>query len=35
MNINNIDVQIYEKQNAYVNVDDVYLSPLTKTIIII
>ena len=23
MSINNIDVQIYEKQNAYVNVDDV------------
>ena len=30
MNINNIDIQIYEKQNAYVNVDDVLAFTFSK-----
>ena len=30
MNIHNIDVQIYEKQNAYVNVDDVLAFTFNK-----
>ena len=30
MNIKNIDIQIYEKQNAYVNVDDVLAFTFSK-----